>query len=746
MDCRKNFISIWNEIKKFPGFMGKNTAVDQLNDTTIFPWFLNFSKNFSADYRKCKSSRWDFLISLHNFKNLNTSVPLHQKKSLDKKYLTDKYNERLLFYSKDKTNPWVIDDRDEDCLILHKKNYLEFEKKLSFLIDIEIDNKLTRKALIEKDIPLERKRLSNLVQLALLKTYREESFEEFTLASPITCSEYQIAIDQFKQLITEDVNSIYIKNEIKKIKKQQEQIAKELYVYFEKETETIRICTITSIWEKINRFVIKNKPMQFFLFIWYGFVSHAGLLNWISFLLLFFSLSLYSYPIIFLLLGVSLGCYLIYRIFYLVKKDSIVFPNIFTDEAKHVLELIKLEVFNEEKSENEFKLIHEIVYDLSRKNPNLNEFLKSISNIQKNYDPIYLHPLNIHESKLYQYLIEVYPKTQFIASLTINLTSIVLYIYLLTWAIQSVLLFVGALSLATIIASPLVVGVLILIAASFFLISHLCEFSAREDFYQRILLNKLNEMCEYYYKDGYGKQQVLQIEKWRKFEYLQNNINLLELVFKNFFEENNLNYLNSEFYSVFNNCMLKKNIYASYDQDKVLGESNPGFRKFKKFLNRSFAFFGGGLYGYNIGQQIVWKSNLGLHTLVKIWTLPIFLIFLPLIVINGTANLLTYHLHSRQQRRFVMLNNLDSKLEILEQTNKKLLYLASILNVKPVYFADAHVNENDNISSQLLLTTKNNKTFNYKASNASFFRFYPKRNKLETNNTNFLTDIKTYNI
>ncbi|MEN9449958.1 MAG: hypothetical protein RJA83_572, partial [Pseudomonadota bacterium] len=45
--------------------MGKTTAVDQLNDTTSFPWFLNFSKNFSADYRKCKSNSWDYLISIH---------------------------------------------------------------------------------------------------------------------------------------------------------------------------------------------------------------------------------------------------------------------------------------------------------------------------------------------------------------------------------------------------------------------------------------------------------------------------------------------------------------------------------------------------------------------------------------------------------------------------------------------------------------------------------------------------------
>lgn len=58
------------------------------------------------------------------------------------------------------------------------------------------------------------------------------------------------------------------------------------------------------------------------------------------------------------------------------------------------------------------------------------------------------------------------------------------------------------------------------------------------------------------------------------------------------------------------------------------------------------------------------------------------MIFIPLIVINGIANLVTYHLHSRQQNRFEMAKNLDSKLEALEQTNKNLLYLAALLNLK----------------------------------------------------------------
>lgn len=723
MACRKKFISIWNEIKKFPSFMGKMTAVDQLNDTTAFPWFLNFSKNFSADYRKCKSNRWDYLISIHDFKSSNARNPIEKDLVYKRFYLIKKYNERLLVYSKDKSNPWVIDDRDDTYVVLHKKNYFEFENKLSFIINEEIEKKVSSKTLAEKDIQLERKRFSHLAKLALLKTYKEENLAGFNNSSVITCLDSQAAINQFKQLIALEVNFASIQHEIKQIKKQQEKIVRELRVYFSKEIETVRIYSIISIWEKINEFVIKNKPMQFFSLLWYGFSSHANLLSWISFLLLFFSLSLYSFPIIFLMLGVSLASYLILRFFYLAKKDSIIFPKISTVEAEQILELVKIEVFNEEKNKNEFKLIHEIVFELSRKNLNINEFLNSISAIQKIFDPIYCPNLSIQQSKLYQYLTEVYPKTQYIASLTINLTSVVLYTYLLTWAIHSCLSVLGAVSLTTLIASPLAVGILILIAASFFMICHLCEFRAREDFYQRTMLNKINEKCEYHYKNEYGMQQVIQVEKWKKFEYLLDNICFLELEFKIFFKANGLDNLNNKFYNLFSSYMLKKNVYYSREQDKVLGDSGYFFKSLKKFLNRFFAFSGGGFYGYNLTQQIVWKSNLGIHALVTTLTLPILFIFIPLIIINGIANLITYHLHSRQRTRFEMIKNLDNRLEVLEQTNKKLLFLAALLGLGLKHAGDLEVDlhANSEAKSDLLLVNKNISS-KKKSDHFSFFK------------------------
>ncbi len=149
-------------------------------------------------------------------------------------------------------------------------------------------------------------------------------------------------------------------------------------------------------------------------------------------------------------------------------------------------------------------------------------------------------------------------------------------------------------------------------------------------------------------------------------------------------------------------------------------------------MNRSFVFFGGGFYGYNIGQQIVWKSNLGLHIAIKIWTLPIFFIFLPLIIINGIFNFLTYHLHSRQQRRFEILNNLDSRIEFLEQVNKNLLFLTTLLSIDQQCLSSSYTNLPVNREKQSV-SLSNKKFFSKKRSNKfSFFKeTYPKDSVLE---------------
>ncbi len=182
-----------------------------------------------------------------------------------------------------------------------------------------------------------------------------------------------------------------------------------------------------------------------------------------------------------------------------------------------------------------------------------------------------------------------------------------------------------------------------------------------------------------------------QLEKWKKFEYLQDNIQFLESEFRKFFKKNNLAYVHNKFYCLFD-TYIKKNIYNTCDQDKLLAESCTTIKKLKKILNRLFSFLGGGFYGYSLSQKIIAQNKWKLHVF-KLFTLPAILIFLPLIIFNGIANFITYHLHSRQYNRFEMAKNLDNTLEILEKTNKKLLYLATLLSFEVKYASNQIINE-----------------------------------------------------
>jgi hypothetical protein len=55
-----------------------------------------------------------------------------------------------------------------------------------------------------------------------------------------------------------------------------------------------------------------------------------------------------------------------------------------------------------------------------------------------------------------------------------------------------------------------------------------------------------------------------------------------------------------------------------------------------------------------------------------------------------------------------MVKNLDSRLEVLEQTNKKLLYLATLLSLELKHSSDqtVHPNINPEVQSDFLLSTK----------------------------------------
>jgi hypothetical protein len=637
---RKRFISIWNEIKKIPSLTGKMLRVDQLNDTTVLPFILNFFKNFSADYKKNKSNNWDYLISRHEFRDLNQ--PCNRLEKID--YLIKQYNQRLLFYSGDKANPWVINDQEKNFITLRQKKHLAVEE------------------------------------------------------------------------------------EPKQVK-----VGKNIVVCYSKEREYIQIYACNTIWERANNFLVENKVFRFFEAIWNTLSAHANLLNWISLLFLFFSLSLYSFPVVFILIAVSVVSYLLVRFIFLVKKKSSVFPDPMAQEAEKLLERVKIDVFNAEKNKEEFSLLQNYIGQLAKDGAKLDcldRYINILFSTQKKLNSNDFLRMNLEESSIYQYLEEVYPKTQFIASLIINLSSVLLYTYLLTWAINGFLTVVGATTLAGMVASPLAVGILILAVAGFFLIRQLFQFRAREDYYQRTIFNSLNEKCEYRFRDSRGEPQVIQLEKWKKFEHLRKNIRLIELEIKPFLENEELDDSIKKLYLALSNRVKENRIYESSDQDRLLGGSASSFKKIKKIFNRFFAFSDGIFCGFDLSQQIVWKSSLGIRAVNKASLLPLLVFFIPFIMVTAIVNLLTYHLNSRQRDRFNCAKNLDSKIEILEQSHKKILYLAALLKLKP---EDSSIDScsgsiEHQIIEPVILNNIKVATTNISSSNSPFFSVpYAKR-------------------
>ena len=680
MPYRKKFISVWNEIKKIPRFTGGMLRVDQPNDTTVLPFILNLFKNLSAGYRKNKSNNWDYLISQYELKDLN-KFPDRLKKI---NYLIEQYNQRLLFYSKDKANPWIIDDREKNFITLHRKSYLAVEKELSRIIEEEIKAGAARNYWTPKKIELEEERLAQLAQLALLKDYQQENSLGNSFWLNMVDFDWQQAINRFNYYLNRKIDDNAIRHEIKRIK-QKARVIKSPLGHYLKEIEYNRVYAASTIWERANARLVRSKIVQFFSAIWSALSGHANLLSLISLLFLFFSLSLYSFPIVFVLIAGSIVVSLAIRsirFIFSVKKEPDISHNLITPEVEKLLERVKIDVFNVEKNKAEFGLLQDYIFSLTKDSAKLDRYANILFVMQGKFNSDDFFSINLEKSSIYQYLKEVYPKTQFVASLLINLTNVLLSTYVLTWAVSSFLTVVGATLLASVAASPLAVGFLILIVAGFFLIRKLFEFRAREDYYQRTILNIINEKCEYKFKNSHGELQVAQLEKWKKFEYLRENIRLIEREIKPFLENKKLDDPIKQLYLAFISSVKENRIYKPSDQDRLLGGSAPSFKRIKKVFNRFFAFSGGGFYGFDLSQQIAWKSSLGIRALINASMLPLLALFIPFIVINAMVNFLTYHLNSRQRDRFNFAKNLDSKIETLEQANKKLLHLAAFLKLK----------------------------------------------------------------
>ncbi|MES2141276.1 MAG: hypothetical protein V4471_00065 [Pseudomonadota bacterium] len=706
----KSFVAVWNSIKKIP-YLSNEASNDPLERTAVLPWIIDFFKNFSEEYQKNKRNSWEYQISRFHFNDSNNTDE-------KKRYLIERFNESLLFYSKDKKNPWCIDDKNTDFIKIYKKCCCSAEQELSNSIDVIIGAELAVGSLSKTNI---QKRKNYLSELATLAHFAIESDKKTKKPIALYHLSHKATLNKFKKLV-HYADSQSLKQKLKKFNKLKKSVTetKLLIVLYSRESESIKISLASpTFWEKTGQSTKKNIIFQFFRLIWNTLSSHANLLKWINFLLIFFSLSLNSFPLIILLIaGSALGYFALQFFFSLKTASSLNFPNLLSSkEEETLIQHIKQDVFNNELCKNEFSVIKK---QIANSKVDITRLYEKLFLSQKTSALQILNKIQLQQSSIYQHLIRVYPKSQFISSLVINFTNIVLYGYIVSWALSFFFSAVEAVALASIISSPLGVGILILVPATFFLTRHLKKYCSREEHYENKVFHLLNSPCKYNFINKKGEKQKIQLKKWEKFECLKEEIRLLEENVTFLFKKNGAS-VNKPLYLLFKD-IIKNDIYKFNDQDKSQREKIPFFTKIKKILSRSISFFAGGFYGYGLGQKIAVESSLGVRILLKSAALPVIILTLPLALINAIANLITYHLNARQKNRLFFAENLDSKLQNLEHKRKKLHYLNAFLDVtetNSVYVKQAVTACEKKNSAQLDFRKDN---FNAPTSVTKFFR------------------------
>jgi hypothetical protein len=448
-------------------------------------------------------------------------------------------------------------------------------------------------------------------------------------------------------------------------------------LHFSKLSESVTIqLPPPGFWEQTDQFTNKNPISQFFEIVWNSVSNPSNLLKWISFGFIVFSIPLHFFPYIVLgIAGLAFSYLILQCVLAVISKPESISLNLLTkEEEENLIQTIKQEIFNQERYKQELSVIQKQLSDSTVDLTKVTEYFFAFKKTDLEQLAQQLRP---QDSSLYQQLSQVYPKTQFMASLVVKLTSTILYGYLVSWAASALFTVLGVSAAASFLASPVGVGFLILIPAFYFLIQHLRQSRSKEDFYQKKIHSLLNTQCEYSFTDAAGKTQRIKLEKWKKFECLREEIRLLEIKITTLIQEKKLA-PEAALCTLFNDhCNNSDRLYQSSDQDKTQRENPPFFTKVKKTINRSFAFLAGGSYGYGLGQQIAVESSLGIKTVLKIVLLPV---LLPLIIINAIANLVVYHLNAKQRDKIFFATHLDSKLQNLEYTRKKLYYLGATLS------------------------------------------------------------------
>ncbi|MDQ8040040.1 MAG: hypothetical protein REH83_06490, partial [Rickettsiella sp.] len=460
-----------------------------MKNSTVLPWILELFKNLAKDYYNIKRNSWDYLITRLHFKNLTSDA---EKKN----YLIKQLNAILLLHSKHKENPWCIDDRDKSFITIHKKCCLETGKKLSEYIETIVDTEFTERHLKNLGI---KNRKKYLYELAMLAHFRIETDIKNKKPVALIHLSHEKTVDKFKKLLYR-TNKTHIQQELKKFNALKKKVteSKYLLVRYSTETESVHIYSSNpSRWEKIEKFTEKNILLHLFSISWNAVSSHANLLKWISFSLILFSLSLTNFPLIILFVAASAISYLILQFIFLFKNNTVVnfFSLLDIKEEEKLLRLIKQHIFNQENFKYEFDLIKEQILNSTT---NIAVVYEHLIELQKtNISPQFFNNLQLNNSSIYKHVNQVYFEIQFISSLIINFTSVVLYGYLVSWAVSVFFNAIGAAILASFIASPLGVSILIFIPITFYLLHHLINSLSSENHYRTKIFSLLNATCNY---------------------------------------------------------------------------------------------------------------------------------------------------------------------------------------------------------------------------------------------------------
>lgn len=635
-------------------------AIKKSNRTTeneaLLPWVIRFIKNFSASYRGRKSNSWSYQLSNCKLENLDNEEK--------RRYLTKKYNDRLLLYSKDKNNPWIIDEKEQQLIKICKKCCLEVRNALHENIhEIITHERTANPALSKKEIKRRKKYLYLVADLA-----------HFTIAEDIETKKPTLLHLNFDQTLFEFSTLLHtdyktIQHKLKNLHEAQQSF-KNPYDYHNRllsEPESYP-AYLSTLGDKLHKFFEENCVFQFFETIWYTLSTHANLLRWISFLFILISLPLCTFSFLVLFSSVLVASYLFIRFLLSIKKTP---SNLFiTQEEGDVLQRIQQDIINKELYNLEFDLILEKTNHLII-NPTCQDKTRHFEeeNILDS-----LQTLQLHDSPIYKYLRGICPKIQFITLFTIKTTNIMVCGYLISWVSAIFFSIVGIASIASFIASPVGVGILIFIPLGFSLWRQLRYYQSNKNQYHEKICSLLNANCDYSYVDSEGKLSQLKLEKWKKFTCLQKEIRLLKNNIKTSLE-------NKSFPSELRwiDALVNEHINNKNVETLIFGKKSGLFTQAKKLMYQLFSFLTGGLYGFNLCQQIAVESNLGFKLAFKLISLPIFILALPLIIINAGANFLTYHLYAEQHDRLFFAEHLDITLESLEDEKKILHYYTTIL-------------------------------------------------------------------